>query len=855
MDVASLAIQIKTGDVQKGVKELDKLTESGRKAERATDQLSSAFGGLSGVLRTVGIGLSAVQIIGYVDQYTKFTAQLRLATNSATEFSNAISEVRRISNESQASLAETGVLYARIANGTRELGISQKQLAEITETVNLSLKVSGAGAQESASAMLQLSQAFASGVLRGEEFNAVNEAAPRLMKALADGLGVPVGALREMAQQGQITSEVLASVLPKALGGLREEAKNVQTISGAFQVLQNNVMEFVGESANANGSAKLLANSIVAIGESINMLSSAAIGFGAAKLSKVLYESGSAAISFIASSRAATLATLEAAKATTASTSATVASTAARVAELRQMVLNAEGAVAVAVATNGLIPAQARAAAAVEAHAIATANLATAQRAASISTGLISGAIGALGGPIGAITTALGLGVTAWLLWGDSASKSETKATDIVEKSTQEIVSDLDRQIQKLKERNQLAGEGGVAGLKNQESEAVQRLARIQDQIRKASQGVGEFSNLSDAGRADVLAKLTKQYGELYGRIQSVDQQQKLLASGSTEDLIKAKMRLAGIDKSYLDDLKTYQEALKKGQITEKEYVQAVSELAKETYKKSSAGEAQKRSIEERKQQEKEFNDERIRMQRERILEENDLRWKQIDDEKREEERLNQERIRMQRQRIIDESDARFKAIEEEEKEQKRLTEEIRRDLTSALARAFESGKNPAAAFAQAVASTVFSKLSAAVADALITGFMQKTGINANSGNDLFGSILNIGSSFFGGNSGFGSGSAYGNMDLGMNFEGGGFTGSGSRSGGMDGKGGFMAMLHPNETVIDHTKGGGMGQIVYAPVISIDSRTDRGEVMRLVQSAVQNGNNQLVDRLQRQGRI
>lgn len=274
---------------------------------------------------------------------------------------------------------------------------------------------------------------------------------------------------------------------------------------------------------------------------------------------------------------------------------------------------------------------------------------------------------------------------------------------------------------------------------------------------------------------------------------------------------------------------------------------------AKELQRK--AEQAAKEAAAYRKRIEDEFNSERIRMQRERIMEENDLRWKQIDDEKREEERLNQERIRMQRQRVIDESDARFKAIEEEEKEQKRLSEEIRKDLTRALARAFESGKDPAAAFAQAVASTVFSKLSAAVADALITGFMQKTGINANSGNDLFGTILNIGSSFFGGNSGFGSGSAYGNMDLGMNFEGGGFTGSGSRSGGMDGKGGFMAMLHPNETVIDHTKGSSMGQIVYAPVITIDSRTDRGEVMRLVNQAVQNGNNQLVDRLQRQGRV
>lgn len=272
---------------------------------------------------------------------------------------------------------------------------------------------------------------------------------------------------------------------------------------------------------------------------------------------------------------------------------------------------------------------------------------------------------------------------------------------------------------------------------------------------------------------------------------------------------------------------------------------------AKELQRK--AEQAAKEAAAYRKRIEDEFNNERIRMQRERILEENDLRWKQIDDEKREEERLNQERIRMQRQRVIDESDARFKAIEEEEKEQKRLSEEIRKDLTRALARAFESGKDPAAAFAQALASTIFSKVTAALSDAIISGAMKKMG--GFGGTDIIPQLFNMGASFFGGGGGFGSGADFGNQDLGLNFEGGGFTGSGSRSGGMDGKGGFMAMLHPNETVIDHTKGGSMGQIVYAPVITIDSRTDRGEVMRLVNQAVQNGNNQLVDRLQRQGRV
>lgn len=110
-------------------------------------------------------------------------------------------------------------------------------------------------------------------------------------------------------------------------------------------------------------------------------------------------------------------------------------------------------------------------------------------------------------------------------------------------------------------------------------------------------------------------------------------------------------------------------------------------------------------------------------------------------------------------------------------------------------------------------------------------------------------------------------------------YEGGGFTGSGSRSGGVDGRGGFPAILHPNETVVDHTvgrfsassgsgsspssggssspsPGGGKSvSITYAPIIQIDSRTDQAEVHRLVSNAVKQGNAELVDKLQRQGAI
>lgn len=239
---------------------------------------SRAVGLLNSALALTGVGIGAKEIIALADGYTKFTAQLRLATKSADDYAASLNAVRRISADAQQGLAETGTLYARIANGTAELGLSQRRLSEITETVALGLKVSGATAAESASAMLQLSQAFASGVLRGEEFNAVNEAAPRLMKALADGIGVPVGALRELASEGKITSQVMAEALPKALADIRKEAEQIQTIGGSFTNLKNSLMEFIGAADQASGATKAISAGVNGLAANLDAIAVAAGG-------------------------------------------------------------------------------------------------------------------------------------------------------------------------------------------------------------------------------------------------------------------------------------------------------------------------------------------------------------------------------------------------------------------------------------------------------------------------------------------------------------------------------------------------------------------------------------------------
>lgn len=259
-------------EADKHAKDMLRASASNSAAEKSFRALNTAANAVSAALSIIGVGFGAREIITQVDGYTKFTAQLKLATKGASDYSAAMVSVQRISTDAQQGIGELGTLYARIANGTASLNLSQQKLSDITETVALSLKVSGATASEASSAMLQLSQAFASGVLRGEEFNSVNEAAPRLMKALADGLGVPVGALRKMAEAGQLTSAVLAESLPKALGKLREEAESVQTISGAFTVLKNNIMLMVGAQATASGATKGFASGINLLANNLDVL-------------------------------------------------------------------------------------------------------------------------------------------------------------------------------------------------------------------------------------------------------------------------------------------------------------------------------------------------------------------------------------------------------------------------------------------------------------------------------------------------------------------------------------------------------------------------------------------------------
>jgi tape measure domain-containing protein len=265
IDITAIGIGVDTSKLRQGTKDLDSFGKSANKAAGNADASTKSMSGMTAIAGRLAIVLGAAglakSLISIIDANTKYTAQLKLATQTQEQFNLALSDVQRIARTAQSDIGSVATLYARLNTSLRDVGVSQAEVARITENVGLALKVSGATANESSSAILQLSQAFASGVLRGEEFNAVSESAPALMQALGKSMGVPIGQLRAMAAEGLITGEVLNKAFSdeKLLESFRNQAKEVQTIAGSFTQLKNALSLLVGEVSTSSGAGNAFA--------------------------------------------------------------------------------------------------------------------------------------------------------------------------------------------------------------------------------------------------------------------------------------------------------------------------------------------------------------------------------------------------------------------------------------------------------------------------------------------------------------------------------------------------------------------------------------------------------------------
>ena len=224
------------------------------------EQIDKARGQLFAFVGIQWAGAKLREIVEVADAWNQMTSRLKLATAGNREFTVAQKELFDIAQRIGVPIEETSTLYGKLQQAVRQLGMEQTDALQITETISQALRLSGASTQEAQAALLQLGQALAAGVLRGEEFNSVVENSPRLAQALADGLNVPIGRLRKLAEEGRLTADVVVNALLSQKDKLAGEyAQLPQTVSQAFQRLTNAFGQWISKIDESTGFTQKLA--------------------------------------------------------------------------------------------------------------------------------------------------------------------------------------------------------------------------------------------------------------------------------------------------------------------------------------------------------------------------------------------------------------------------------------------------------------------------------------------------------------------------------------------------------------------------------------------------------------------
>lgn len=272
-EVTKLTLAVDSTQVRRASTDLGNLSRAGDKAEKSVGGMAGAFKKAGAAAGALAGSIVAREIIQAADAYSLLNSRLLLVTKNTKEFERAQTEVLSIAQRTRAGLQETGNLYASLARSTQSLGVSQEDVLGVTESINQALIISGGSAQSAAAALVQLGQGFASGTLRGEELNSVLEQAPRLAQAIADGLGVPLGQLRELGKDGALTAEKVFGALQKSAAQLSAEFSRMPlTVGQATTQAANAISVLIGTMDEATGTTQGLAGVISGLSELVREL-------------------------------------------------------------------------------------------------------------------------------------------------------------------------------------------------------------------------------------------------------------------------------------------------------------------------------------------------------------------------------------------------------------------------------------------------------------------------------------------------------------------------------------------------------------------------------------------------------
>lgn len=312
-DVERLAVLIEanTRGYENAMKKLQSQTDRALKGvdkqyRDAGRRLESTFAGIGSTftrtLGALGLGIGSAQSLRAIaaasQEYVKLKNSLRVTGLEGEGLESTLGDLFQIAQRHGTELSPLTTLYARATQAQKELGASSQDLMRFTDGVSLALRVAGTDSQQASGALLQLSQALGSGVVRAEEFNSVNEGARPILQAVAAGLedaGGSVAKLKTLVTEGKVSSEAFFRAFLAGMPQLEQQASKASgTVGQATARMANAFTVFVGKLDETLGASSNLAGNLGGLASAIEKLPGAltAAGGGLDTLKRKLTEIG-----------------------------------------------------------------------------------------------------------------------------------------------------------------------------------------------------------------------------------------------------------------------------------------------------------------------------------------------------------------------------------------------------------------------------------------------------------------------------------------------------------------------------------------------------------------------------------
>lgn len=253
------------------------------KVKTEVDKIGSGLSGLTGLLAGLASVGFAKSMLDTADAVQSINSQIRQVVSSETEYLAVQRQLLDTANRTRASLESTASLYVSTSRALKDYGYTQQEILKFTEATNNAMTIGGVGAQQQAAALMQLSQALGSGVLQGDEFKSIAEAAPILLDTIAEYMGKSRAEIKKLGSEGKLTADVIFKAISGASEKFGEQAaKMPMTMGQALTVFSNNWQSMVSKLLNDSGAMSGIAAIIKLIADNLNLVVPIVAGFAVA---------------------------------------------------------------------------------------------------------------------------------------------------------------------------------------------------------------------------------------------------------------------------------------------------------------------------------------------------------------------------------------------------------------------------------------------------------------------------------------------------------------------------------------------------------------------------------------------